>query len=48
MFMDTQGMEPETRPKTIAAQPGITPAAGVIATSPVIMPLTAPMMDGFL
>ena len=31
----------------IAPQPFTNPAAGVIATSPVIMPLTEPSSDGF-
>jgi hypothetical protein len=34
----TQGMVPDPSPRQIAPQPATTPAAGVIATSPVIMP----------
>ena len=33
-------------PIAIAPQPLTKPAAGVIATSPVIMPLTEPISDG--
>ena len=37
--MDAQGMLPLKIPITMAAQPSTTPAAGVIATSPVIIPM---------
>ena len=42
------GMEPEQTPMMIAPQPATTPAAGVIATRPVIMPCTDPMIEGLL
>jgi len=48
IFIDTHGMLPERMPMQIAAQQSIPPAAGVIATSPVMMPWTAPITAGFL
>ena len=39
---------PEPRPRRIAPYPAITPAAGVIATRPIIIPYTAPIIDSFL
>ena len=48
VFMVIHGTDPERRPITIAPHPVITPAAGVMATSPVIIPLTAPRTEGFL
>lgn len=48
MFIETQGTVPEPNPSKMAPQPATTPAAGVMATKPVIMPCTAPMTDGFL
>jgi hypothetical protein len=44
----TQGMIPEPTPRIKAPHPATTPAAGVIATRPVIMPWIAPMTDGLL
>ena len=46
MFMESQGTVPDPRPMAMALQPATTPAAGVMATRPQIMPLTAPMMEG--
>jgi len=48
MFIDTQGIEPERHPITIAPHVATTPAAGVMATRPVIIPCTAPMTAGLL
>ena len=48
MFIEIQGTTPEPTPSRMAPQPATTPAAGVIATKPVIMPCTAPMTDGLL
>jgi hypothetical protein len=42
------GIDADRTPMTIAAHPAITPAAGVMATSPVIIPWTEPRMAGFL
>ena len=48
MFIEIQGTTPAPTPRRIAPHPATTPAAGVIATNPVIMPCTAPITDGFL
>ena len=48
MFIEIQGTVPEPRPRRMAPHPATTPAAGVMATKPVIMPCTAPITDGFL
>ena len=48
IFMLNHGIEPEMMPMTMAAQPEMTPAAGVMATRPVIMPCTEPRIEGFL
>ncbi len=48
MFMLSQGTVPEPKPIAIALQPAMTPAAGVMATRPQIIPLTAPITEGFL
>ena len=47
-FMVIQGMVPEPIPRRMAPQPATTPAAGVMATRPVIMPWMAPMTEGRL
>ena len=47
-FIEIQGTMPEPKPRRMAPHPATTPAAGVIATKPVIMPCTAPITDGFL
>ena len=46
MFMLAQGTVPDPKPSAMALQPAMTPAAGVMATRPQIMPLTAPMTEG--
>lgn len=46
MFMLTQGIEPVQAPMIMAPQPATKPAAGVMPTRPVIMPLTEPIMEG--
>jgi len=46
--MLSHGMEPEQMPMMKAPQPATTPAAGVMATRPVISPSMAPRMEGFL
>ena len=47
MFIETQGMVPDPKPRAMAPQPATTPAAGVMATRPVIMPWMAPMTEGW-
>ncbi len=47
-FIETQGTVPEPSPSRMAPHPATTPAAGVMATKPVIIPCTAPMTDGLL
>ena len=48
MFIEIQGTVPEPKPRRMAPHPATTPAAGVMATKPVIIPWTAPITDGFL
>ena len=47
-FIEIQGTVPEPTPRRMAPHPATTPAAGVMATKPVIIPCTAPMTEGFL
>jgi len=48
IFIEIHGILPEQAPMIIAPHPATTPAAGVMATRPVIIPWTAPMTEGFL